>query len=81
MEYIGLISQAAEIDFPGLATKSKIEHSPVFLADLCSLLYERAVGYYETANNTSQSTAQSRAFKIGHVLINSNQARGHGHCH
>jgi hypothetical protein len=79
MEYIGHIESVADMDFAALADKMKIEQGVLFLADFCSLLYEKAVGYYEKAKNTTQSTVQNKAFKIGHVLVNSSQA-GVGVC-
>ncbi len=74
MEYLGKIDTLPDLDFAALATRMKINQSPLFLVDFCSLLYEKAVGYYEKAKNAGHSIVQFKAFKIGHVLVNSNQA-------
>jgi hypothetical protein len=74
MEYLGKIDTLPDLDFAALATRMKIDESPLFLVDFCSLLYEKAVGYYEKAKNAGHSVVQFKAFKIGHVLVNSNQA-------
>ena len=75
MEYIGCITSLASLDFEALDSKMKIEQPALFLVDFCSLLYEKAIGYYEKPKNTSHSLVQHKAFKIGHILVNSNQAR------
>ncbi len=74
MEYLGKIDTLTDLDFAALATRMKIDESPLFLVDFCSLLYEKAVSYYEKAKNAGHSMVQFKAFKIGHVLVNSNQA-------
>ena len=75
MDYISQIDRVADLDFQEMATRMKIDQPALFLVDFCSLLYDKAIGYYETVKNSTQSAAQTRAFKIGHVLVNSNQVR------
>jgi hypothetical protein len=73
MEYLSQIDNIGSIDFAALLAKTKIDQPLLYLVELCCLLNEKAVSYYEQPTNSSWSRLQPKAFKIGHVLINSSQ--------
>jgi hypothetical protein len=73
MEYLSQIENVGDIDFAALLAKTKMEQPLLYLVELCSLLNEKAVSYYEDPKNRTWNRQQPKAFKIGHILINSNQ--------